>query len=243
MKTIRQNLKGWPGMIGTIGLLALMLSSCVKGNNNNVTVQQLASLAVIDASPDAPPLDFFLETTRVNSSAINYGGGLGYFSAYAGVRNAIFYADATLTKIASDSINLKVNHSYTLFLTNVVAHPDIILLNDSIPKPAANMAAVRFVNVSPDAGPVDFSLKGVGGSLSAVAGNISYKGSTAFLGVTAAVSDTIVVVKAGTTTVLATVPTVNLQSSGIYTVWLYGLANGTPAEKLTANIVLNTYSY
>jgi len=58
--------------------------------------------------------------------------------------------------------------------------------------------------------------------------------------ITPKVNDTLEVLQSGTTTVLASVPTITITSNEIYTVWLYGLANTTVAsEKLAAGAMTN----
>jgi Domain of unknown function (DUF4397) len=239
MKIMPQNLKKWMAPLGLICLLALTLASCVK--STGVTQSKpLAGLEVIDASPDAPQLNFFLGTTEINQTTLGLGDFTYYFSAYAGVNTAGFYQAGTSTAIAQSNITLAATTYYTLFLANVKATPDFIFLKDSVYNPGSGNTAIRFVDASPDAPAVDLVIKGG----TKIVQNYTYKNASAFIqiplnefGV-----DTLQVVQTGTSTVLATVPPKVFAANADYTVWLYGLANTSiPAEGLNANIMENLY--
>lgn len=240
MKTVQQKL-GWAGTVAGVALLASVFSSCSKHVDNSTPQAPTANMAVIDVSPTAPNLDFYLDGAKVNSGAINYVGGLEYFICYAGKRYAQFYQSGTSTIVASDSVNLKANTAYTLLLSNLPATPDVTLIRDSIYIPAANTATVRFVNASPDAGAVDFGMKGQ----PLLGSNIAYRKSTPFVqvNITNALTDTLLVYQTGTSTVIQKVP-IALQQEGVFTAYLYGFAGQTSTtEKLGLGVMENTYFY
>lgn len=241
MKNVQQNFKRWSVVAGMVCLMAFVLSSCVKKDINNVPPKALAGLAVIDACPDAPNLDFYLSGQQVNLNPIALGNYFNYFNVYAGNAAAVFYQAGTTTLIAKDTISLPANHDYSLFLANVQAHPDFILTTDSISKPASGAISVRLVDVSPDAGAVDLVVKSAANKL---VQNATYKSVSGFVSVSVSPTDSLQVRQAGTTTVLATVQASNLGTNSVYTVWLYGLANATvAAQKLKAGIMQNAYYY
>jgi hypothetical protein len=239
MKTVQQKLR-WLGAVTSIALLALLLSSCSK-HNDNIVQAPTANLEVIDVSPTAPTLDFYLDGTKVNSGPISYTGGLQYFVCYAGNRHAAFYQSGSTTVVASDTVNLQASNAYTLILSNLPSKPDLTLIRDSIFMPSTGGATLRLINASPDAGAVDFGLKGgpVLGS------NIIYRKYSAFIPVTftSAHSDTLQIYRTGTSTVLQKIP-VSLQAGGVYTAYLYGFTGQTSTDqKLGLGVVENTYFY
>jgi len=234
MKNPLQILKKHTGIIAAI-CLPVILASCNK-ITNNVNPSPIAALAVIDVSPDAPAFDFYFGSTQINTVPLVYGSGISYFQENAGEVALGFYNEGTTTKVVGDTINLKANTSNTLFLTNLIAKHDFLYLTDTLNQPATNIATIRFVDVSPDAPAVDFVIKG--GAV--LATNRTYKTYTSFMTITPKVNDTLEVLQSGTTTVLASVPTITITSNEIYTVWLYGLANTTVAsEKLAAGAMTN----
>lgn len=239
MKNVQQNSRRWAGMVGMMCLLAVSLSSCLKNSSTNVQ-PPIALLSVINASPDAPALDFYLNDNKANAYPFGFGNGLDYLSAYTGKRNATFTIAGTKTAYKADTLTLNQNRYYSLFLANTAGHEEFVVLSDTINKPADTKAAIRFINLSPDAPAADLVIK----NGATVVANKSYKGFSGFVPVTAT-KYTLEIRQAGTTTVLATLTDVPLNNGSLYTVWLQGLAAaGVPdAKKLGAKIQTNVYYY
>jgi hypothetical protein len=236
MKILNQTPKTRAVIIGAMALLCLLqFSSCLKDNNNNNVQIPTALLMVVQASPDAPAEALFLDNNRVNNPPLNYNDYVGYFNAYTGVRNAVLNNYTTAARIASDTIRLKANNAYSLFLSNTAATPDFTLFTDSLAQPASGMATVRLVNVSPDAGKIDLFANST-----AVVNNEAYKGASSFKPVTGNTTYVFEIRKAGTNTVL-TKDTANLKTGSVYTIWLHGLASGSGSTKLSAGILKNAY--
>lgn len=217
-------------------LCLLQFSSCLKDNNNYVAPPPTALLMVIQGSPDAPEEALFLDNNRVNNPPFNYGDNIGYFNAYTGERNVILNDYNSGTRIASDTMRLNSNVTYSLFLANTYTKPDFILLTDSIAQPASGKATIRLVNVSPNAGSVDLSAN----STTIVTGK-GYKGSSAFISVTGGATYNFSILKNGTTTVLATLNAIPINTGSVYTIWVHGMANGTGTSVLKADIINNAY--
>ncbi|MDB5143839.1 MAG: hypothetical protein JWQ66_2552 [Mucilaginibacter sp.] len=226
--------------LGVVCMLSvLFLSSCLK-NNNDYYVPPVAYLSFIQASPDEPPMDLYLNNNKVNQVGFNYGGTIDYFRAYTGTRTVNLYNQGGMAKIFSDTIHLNANVAYSLFLTNTAAHPSLFLLTDSLSKPAVGNASVRFVNVSPDAPAVDFAIK----DSTALVSNKAFKGFSSFLPIQASKNYTFEVRQHGTNTVLATLTNVTLNSVVVYTVWFHGLAgSANTTDKLSIDIFTNAYYY
>jgi hypothetical protein len=159
MKIYKTPLKRLSALIGVTALSAVLLSSCLKTNNNNY-YPPVALVTFIQASPDEPALDFYLNSDKVNVLPVNYGDNIDYFRAYAGARVANFYSAGTMNKIFSGNIQLNQNTTYSLFLANKPSQPELVLLTDSISRPSSGDATIRFVNLSPDAPAVDLAIQG-----------------------------------------------------------------------------------
>lgn len=237
-KTNTKNGKRWQLIIGMLFLLTVTLSSCVKDKNPTIT-QSSVNLAVLAVSPDAPSLNLSINGTQVNAAGLTYATGLNYFITTAGKSNVVFYATGTSTKLAADTINFTANRTYTLFLANSITKPDFILLADTITAPASGMASMRFINASANSTAVALTFKG---TTTLIGPNTSYKSYTSFESVKPA-TDTLEVLKAGTTNVLASLPTIALQSGGVYTVWYYGIPGATDATKPSIGIMTNALFY
>jgi hypothetical protein len=241
MKKSQQILKR-AGIIGMVCLLAATFSSCLKnhdGDGNSVSDLPYALVTVINTSPNSTSQDFYLDNNRGNVAPIVYGDGIDYIRAYTGKRTVAFYNSGTTTKTKSDTVTLKANQYYSVYLANVFATPEILILNDAIVKPSAGMATIRFVNLSPNAPAADLAIKG--GAV--LVSNKGYKGYSDFIPVNGNTTYNIEVRQTGTSTVLASINTASLQSGSVYTVWLQGLSGATDQTKLTAGLQTNVYYY
>jgi hypothetical protein len=244
MKNVQQILKRRAGIIGMMCLLAAVFTSCIKDRNDYYAVDPnngapAALVSVINASTDSPPLDFFLDNNQASNFPLRYGQTLDYIRAYTGKRYANFYNDNTGKKAFTDTITLKANVYYSLYVSNLIAKPDVMLLTDTVTKPASGMATIRLVNVGPDAPAVDLGIKG--GAV--LAANKAYKGFSSFVPVAANTAYTLEVRRAGTSTVLVSLSNITLRNGSVYTVWLHGLTAATDQTKLSMDIQNNVYYY
>lgn len=220
---------------GIIGLTSL-LSSCLKSNTTDYA-PPVALVSFFQASPDETSLDLYLNNNKVNTAPVNYGAGVDYFRAYSGLRNVNLYTYGVMNQIFTDTVTLKPNNIYSLFLTNKPAQPELVVLNDTINKPQPGTASIRFVNLSPDAPHVDLVLNNV-----TEAANKGYKGFSSFLPVTGNTTYNIQVKQTGTSTVLATLSNINLNTNLVYTIIFTGLVSGnTVADQPAIYYVTNAY--
>lgn len=216
--------------------LVLLLSSCLKDNTPNYN-PPVALVSFFQASPDQTSLDLYFNNNKVNLGPIAYGTGLDYFRAYSGLRNINFYTYGVMSQVFTDTATLKPNNIYSLFLANKATQPDLVLLNDTINQPPANMASIRFVDLSPDAPHVDLVLNN-----NTEVANKTYKGFSSFLPVTGNTSYNIQVKDTGTGTVLAALNGVTLNTNLVYTIIFSGLVSGsTPDDHLAIHYVTNAY--
>jgi hypothetical protein len=239
MKIYSKTLKGWAAALGVGCLLSVLLTSCLK-SKSDYYAPPAAYVTFIQASPDEEPLDIYLNSNKVNQLPIHYKEGIDYFQAFTGTRIVNIYTSGSMNKLLSDTIHLDPNIAYSLFLVNTPANPGILLLTDSISRPAAGKTTVRFVNVSPDAPSVDLAVK----DSSAFVSDKAFKGFSSFIPKDGDKTYTFEVRQHGTNSVLATLPDITLHSGLVYTIWLHGLVNTSiDGDKLAADILTNAYYY
>lgn len=236
MKTHKITSRKWMAGLSAVCLLSLLLTSCLKDKTQTYT-PPAAFVQFIQASPGEQPLDLYLNSNKVNLLPISYGDGLDYFRAFSGTRIVNIYTHPGNSKIFSDTVNLKTDSIYSMFLINKATNPGLLLLPDSLTKPAAGKASIRFVNVSPDAPAVDLAIKD---TTTALVSNKAFKGYSPFFPIQAGKTYTFEVRQHGTNTVLATLTNVALNNNQIYTIWFHGLAVTTiDSDKLKADIITN----
>jgi Domain of unknown function (DUF4397) len=237
MKKLIQNLKGWACVTGVAVIAAVSFSSCLKNHNDDYVPQQpVALISAINASPDAQPVDFFLDQNHTSLTSITSGTSQDYVRAYTGKRNIIFYNSGN--KLISDTATLKDKTLYSAFLSNLVSKPDLLILTDTIKQPASGMAAIRFINLSPNAPAADLAIKG--GNV--LVSNKSYKGYSGFVTLPVNSAYSFEIRQTGTNTVLATLSGLDIRN-GLFTIWLQGISAATDQTKLSAHIQNNVYYY
>ena len=224
--------------IALVGLASLLLASCVKtDNSNNIIPVTTTLLSFIQASPDQPPINFYIGNSTVNPTPLNYGNSISYFTVVSGQIPVNFTNETTGSQILSGTISLNQNAAYSLFLANKSTSPEIVLLTDSIAMPAVGNASIRFINLSPDSQPVSLAVQGTAQPLTTAE---PYKGYTSFFPIKGKTPYTLDVLQG--TTVLATLPNVEFLTGGVYTVWFNGLVASTNStDKLGIGIFTNTY--
>jgi hypothetical protein len=215
---------------GIACLLAVSISSCNKSSSTAGS----ATLAVVQASPDAPSADFYINGSLVNGTPLVYGSYISYFSAVSGTSKVGFDDTGTTTAISIDTLNLASSKAYTLFFSNLVAKHDYLLVTDTVVAPPSGKASIRLVNMSPDAPNVDLV---VGGKV--IVSNKSYKQVSSFTAIAVSDNDTLRVVQTGTSNLLGVVNAVTVQSGLVYTIWLSGFASGLDGYGLQANLMRN----
>ena len=137
----------------------LSLSSCITDDdlNNNTPVPEIQDIAkgiIANASPNSGDLFFFADNNLVNTSALNYPDALGYFNFKTGDR-VLTIKNTTGTVLATKNVSLKKGTYFTAFAVNTFDKLELVTYKDSLMYPAAGKARVRFINLSPDAAPVD----------------------------------------------------------------------------------------
>ncbi|WP_158991902.1 DUF4397 domain-containing protein [Mucilaginibacter sp. L196] len=215
---------------GIACLLAVSISSCNKSSSTAGS----ATLAVVAAAPDAPSADFYINGSLVNGTPLVYGSYISYFSAVSGTSKVGFDDTGTTTAIALDTINLAASKTYTLFLCNLVAKREFVLVKDTIVSPPTNKASIRLANMSPDAPNVDLV---IGGKV--IVSNASYKQVSSFVAIPVVDNDTLRIVQTGTSNLLGVVNALTVESGAVYTIWLNGFASGINGYVLQANIMRN----
>jgi hypothetical protein len=91
--------------IALVALLSLLLTSCIKTNNSDSYAPvTTALLSFIQASPDQPPLDFFIGSSKVNPVALNYGNSVSYFTVSSGQIPVNFINETTGGAILSGQL-------------------------------------------------------------------------------------------------------------------------------------------
>ncbi|MFN8298024.1 MAG: DUF4397 domain-containing protein [Chitinophagales bacterium] len=213
-------------MMTAVGLL-LATTACKKDDNTDNGTGGFTYVQYINASPAHQHSDFYL-----------HGGGESYSLTdvyYLMGTSFGKYRTGSVTLTVEDSHGTLVNaapltgakdKSYTFILFDSLPHVKYIVLNDTVPTSLpSGKGAIKFINVSPNAGNITYRLKG-GATL---ATNLKYAGTnptesyTSFIPVDAGWQD-IQVLDANTLQVIDSLPlyTIKVDPGQSYTVWTGG---------------------
>lgn len=216
--------------VALMGMTTFGLASCSK--DDDPVVNSESSVKVIHAIPGTGSVDFYLNGTKQNASAISYGESTGYVSTSNGDLTAVFKTSADNNTILSAPVTFD-NGNYSLFATGLASNNSLttLLVEDDLETPSSGKARVRFVHVSPDAPTVN-----VLGNDSLWAANRTYKSATEFFEVTGG-TYTIKLNNSTDGTTAYTSSTITLAAGKNYTLVAEGLAANTLVTPLTINVL------
>jgi hypothetical protein len=193
----------------------------------------IAAVSFYNASPDSPPVSIYLNSNKIQFDSLAYQGGIDYVSADPGAREVSAYKNGV--KKIFNNINLVDGKFYSVFLTGNYSTAQFVLLDDSLARPAAGKANIRFVNMSIGSPTLDL---GVNDGTTLIS-NRAYKANSAFSAIDGNKQYTFVVREHGATVAKVALPSVNIINGHSYTIWARGVYTATDATVLGADIVLN----
>lgn len=184
-----------------------------------------ARIKAVNAIPDSPSLNFKVDATTPFSN-VPYQGVSSYVNATVGSRSLqIEASNVPGTNLATLTKQLDAARDYTVVAVGTLAAPSVVALNDDNSFPATNFAKVRFVNLRADTVAVDVLLNFVSQATA-----IAPRTASAYYPLAAATTYSVSFTTPGGVTVLATLDTGNLESAGVYSVYLFGNTAGTAAK-------------
>jgi hypothetical protein len=232
LNSIFKNKRYALGKLSFLMVITLVLSSCLK-NDNDYVAPKYSALSIYNASPSTLPFD-----ARINNgSAIgpfNFGmRTTQYLLLNSGKNKVQLYKKSTVDSIKSTIVDLAVDKYYSLFVIDETPNPGFLLLNDSLSTPKTGMAHVRFINLSPDAGSLNLL-----GNDSTFFTDKAYKAYSKFNEVKGDKTYNFKITNNAQT--VAELNNVSLVKGKIYTIWAKGISTATidslkPAIKVSLN--------
>ncbi len=151
------------GRFAAFASIAAALSGC-QGIVNSPTMSQVR---IINASPDAPGLDIYQ-----NSTAIAYNLGFGTITSYVPIDPGIYTTTATAagTKqvLSSSKTTFVTASQYTVLIGNVAASLQQLTLKDQSQPAPSGQVALRFIDQATRIAAVDIYLIPSGSKLTDV---------------------------------------------------------------------------
>lgn len=207
-------------LAGILGSLAIMLflTSCLDDDGEPTPV---AYVSIFHASPDAPDLDVILDNQRLFNQPLEYTDYSSYLQFYTGNRELEFNSFNASNVLLDTTYNFQASKAYSVFVVDDVADLSALIVEDEADDPAEGKALVRFVQLSPDAPAVDFT---VGDEETPLAANQDFRDASDFMEVDADTYE-LAIKPAGSDEALVTVEDADLRAGRIYTVITRGFVN------------------
>jgi hypothetical protein len=171
-------------------------------------------IKAVNAIPDAGTVNFKVDGATVLSS-VPFTGTSSYVTVASGARAlAIEASSAPGTNLASITQQIAAGLDYSVVAVGSLAAPNIAVFSDDNSLPAAGFVKVRFVNTG--SVPVDALI-----NFASQATNVAPGTASSYYTVPTALDYTITFTTAGGVTVLTTLTPVELDSLGVYSVYLF----------------------
>jgi hypothetical protein len=206
-----------------IAAAPLTLAACSDDDSPTAASAGTAQVRVAHLSPDAPPVDVYVNGGRAVAGAA-FTDVTGYLAVPAGPVNIrVTPAGATSPAVIDATVSLTDGGNYTVAATGLLAGIEPIVLEDD--RGTTGQAKVRFVHASPDAPAVDIAV--TGGPV--LFSNVSFRQATPYPQVAPSTYD-LEARPAGSTAVALQVDGVTLRPGTNYTIFAIGLlSNGSLA--------------
>ncbi len=196
----------------------------------DLTEQSNVPLRAIHASPDAPDVDLLIDGAVV-STALAYPTATAYINTTSGLHTLKANTTGTANSLITEELNLTPGKTYSVFVANLLATIEPIVVEDDLSAPAAGKARIRVAHMVPDGPAANLEiLNGV--NVFASIGNTTFKSVSNFIEVDAGTFDLQLRDATNDVILLGPVP-VTFVDGKIYTYVLYGQVGNTSVGTLT----------
>ncbi|MES2278298.1 MAG: DUF4397 domain-containing protein [Bacteroidota bacterium] len=227
MKTLKNTIEfKYLFLFMILGIAAL--TSCTK-NDDEATANVSAYVMLTNSAEGSSAQDFYLDNTKLNTTAMAYTQSSGYLATSSGNHTAMFTNSGSTTANASLSLSVQGGQYYSVYFTggSTASSNSYVTTQDDLTAPASGKAKVRFIQLSSAlTTSVDFGISATNKLVSGLA----YKAASAYYAVDA--NTTFFLYASGSTTASLNIPVV-IQAGKIYTIYV----SGTTTATLTYHIV------
>jgi hypothetical protein len=144
-------------------LVSIILGvSCKKSGYNGVV--PTAALNVINAAPDVPALSVNFTSNPISfnqyQQLISFGSSWEWGVPPADSPILLISSLDTSKVFYSGTFSLKGGGVYSMYVLSGAPKGDVLFMEDSIPAYKDSTSGIRFINLSPDSGPITVNLQG-----------------------------------------------------------------------------------
>jgi hypothetical protein len=140
-----------------LGSLTL-LNSCLK-HNDTTPQQPVALVSVLQASPGAPYMDLYFNGSKINTGQVIGYATAGQLRPKAGNYDISFVNSVTGDTILHRQDSITGGQYYSMLVYDTASARKVLLFPDKFDQAQdASSAYIRFLQLSPDAGPVELNI-------------------------------------------------------------------------------------
>lgn len=197
--------------------------TCETLNIWNIGNLSKSYIRVLHAVPDAPNVDVYADDQLI-AKDLAFGKYTDYIPVPEGSYEITVYAAGKKSNPVLDHmIMIRPDTTHTIAAVGTINTIGLLAIPDRTDGNAPGKSLVRFCHLSPNAPAVDITLPD--GTI--IFRNVSFKQLTHYLAVNP-MTYTLQVRPTGTSTVVLTVPNVNLKPGMVYTIYAIGLVGKEP---------------
>ena len=217
---------------------SLLLTACSQDDLQGLGEEKdKAKVIFINAAPNAATMPTvaqreiaiwpFYNGVQFNNFPIKFPWSNGYKAFIPG--NLVMRFDTARSqannpsdpaaKVAEVTIPTAADGYYSVYAVGTSQKVEIVALTDNLALPTVGKAKIRIMNYSPDAGPIDIAVIGVGGTV--LANNLIFKGIRDFFEIDPGIY-TLEIREVGTARVLRTKTSVIIDKASCYSIWTRG---------------------
>ncbi len=198
--------------------------------------QNVSYVRIFHASPDAPPVDVYLNNNKVAQN-LKYEKFTEYLQVPPGRYNVRVYpAGRTQNPVINTNVNIPARKILTIAAVDTLNNISLLPIEDTLMPIKQGMAYIRFGHLSPNAPKVDVRLP----NGTPLFEDVEFKEITNYIS-TRPDNLRLDVFVAGTDQRVLTVPNVLLKPNRLYTVYAVGLVGKEPPLEVVIPLDGNTY--
>ena len=174
----------WPIIIGVI--IFFLSCFCFNGINGEAQAAgyyRSASVRILHASPDAPPVDVLIDD-KVVLTNVAYKGASSFLMVKSGMQNIKVNAAGTTTTVIDADVQLPRDTCTTIIAADFLSQIKALVLSDTDSAPGESNLKIRVVHASPSASAVDVYVTTPDADLSGLnptITNLAFQDATDFL--------------------------------------------------------------
>ncbi|MGI4021503.1 MAG: DUF4397 domain-containing protein [Janthinobacterium lividum] len=210
----------------------LLFSSC----KNSITPEPSlgnARILLVNSAASSSAINLYYTGNKLNVVPLVYGNTSGYRNITSGVRDVQVKANSSNTLLAAKTIHLVQDSSYSFFVFEANKTMATVIAEDDLSIPSSGNAKIKFANMSSGLSSADLLIsKGPN-----ITSSVSFGTIGSYSELKAGTYNLILRVH-GSSATLLDLPNIRLDNGKIYTLWSAGTVNGTGANAVSVQTII-----